>query len=166
MNTLSRSLFLGLATLLQSVSSVAFADCNTPAHRAFDFWAGQWQVKTADGKIAGKNNIQIEYGGCVLHERYTTERGYAGESLNIYDSARKVWHQTWVDSGGLLLVLEGGLRDGKMVLEGKTVGADGKVTQHRISWTPNRDGSVRQFWESTDDKGAWTVAFDGMYVRR
>jgi len=42
----------------------------------------------------------------------------------------------------------------------------GKRTRRRITWTPNDDGSVRQFWESTDDKGAWSVAFDGRHTRR
>jgi hypothetical protein len=42
----------------------------------------------------------------------------------------------------------------------------GKRTRHRITWTPNDGGSVRQFRESTDDNGAWSVAFDGRYTRR
>jgi hypothetical protein len=166
MNARRRIKLFTLFALLQVAAGVASAACDTTAHRAFDFWAGQWQVKTADGKVAGTNRIQREYGGCVLHEHYTTTRGYSGESFNIYDAPRKVWHQTWVDSDGLLLLLEGGLRDGKMVLEGQTLVADGKVTKHRITWTPNRDGSVRQFWESTDPKGAWTIAFDGVYTRQ
>ena len=112
------------------------------------------------------NSIKREIGGCVLHERYDTGRGYSGESFNIYDAARKVWHQTWVDSAGLLLLLEGGPRDGRMVLEGQTTGTDGKTTKHRITWTPNPDGSVRQFWESTATNGDWTVAFDGKYTRK
>ncbi len=32
--------------------SVGGAACDTPEHRAFDFWLGEWQVKTPDGKIA------------------------------------------------------------------------------------------------------------------
>ena len=150
---------------LCALANTASAACDTAAHRAFDFWVGQWQVKKTDGTLAGANRIEREYGGCVLHEHYTTAGGYSGESLNIYDAARKVWHQSWVDSDGLLLLLEGGIRDGKMVLAGQTIGEAGKVTKHRITWTPNRDGTVRQFWESTDDKGVWVTAFDGLYVR-
>ena len=157
---------LVVASALSIVVSVASAACDTPAHRAFDFWLGQWQVKQTDGKVAGTNRIAREYGGCVLHEHYTTARGYSGESLNSYDASRKVWHQSWVDSDGLLLLLEGGLRDDKMVMEGQTVGEDSKVTKHRITWIPNRDGSVRQLWESTDDQGKWVTAFDGLYVRK
>jgi hypothetical protein len=66
----------------------------------------------------------------------------------------------------LLLVLEGGIRDGSMVLEGKTTDPDGRSTQHRITWTPSADGSVRQLWESSDANGEWAVAFDGRYTRR
>lgn len=150
---------------LSIVPNVSAANCNESVNKAFDFWLGEWQVRTPDGKLAGSNRIEREYGGCVLHERYTTGKGYSGESLNIYDANRKVWHQTWVDSDGMLLLLEGGLKNGKMVLEGQTTGADGSISQHRISWTPNADGSVRQFWETTDAKGQWVVAFDGLYTR-
>jgi hypothetical protein len=144
----------------------ANAACDDPAYRQFDFWLGEWQVHTPDGKLAGTNRITREYEGCVLHERYTTPRGYAGESLNTYDPARRVWHQTWVDNEGALLLLEGRLIDGRMRLEGQNAGADGKLTKHRITWTPNPDGSVRQFWESTDPSGQWLTAFDGAYTKR
>ena len=93
-------------------------------HRQFDFWLGEWEVRTPDGKLAGTNRITREYGGCVLHERYDTGRGYSGESLNVYDAPRKAWHQTWVDNGGLLLVLEGAFRANRMVLEGEVRSAE------------------------------------------
>lgn len=142
------------------------AACDGPEHRAFDFWVGDWLVRTPDGKLAGSNRIEREYGGCVVHERYTTGRGYSGESLNTFDATRQVWHQTWVDTDGTLLLLEGGLRDGRMVLEGQSVNADKSVSKQRITWSLNADGSVRQLWEATDAAGAWTVAFDGTYTRK
>jgi hypothetical protein len=159
------------AVFALSVASIASAAagagaCDGSEQRQFDFWLGEWNVRTPDGKLAGVNSISREYAGCVLHERYSTGRGYSGESLNTYDAGRKVWHQTWVDDSGTLLLLEGGLRGHNMVLEGRTVGTDGQVTQHRITWTPNADGSVRQHWESTDDKGLWSTAFDGSYTRK
>lgn len=160
------SLMAVFSPAVVTAAPAAAPPCNTPEHRAFDFWLGEWQVRTPDGKVAGVNRIEREYDGCVLHERYTTDRGYKGESLNVYDASRKVWHQTWVDNSGLLLLLEGGLRDGKMVLEGSAAGADGKPVKHRITWTPNADGSVRQLWETTDDKGQWSVTFDGRYTRK
>lgn len=140
--------------------------CEGAEYRAFDFWLGEWQVHTSDGKLAGHNRIEKAQGGCVLHERYSTDRGYSGESLNIYDASRKVWHQTWVDNGGMLLLLEGGIVGGKMVMEGQTANPNAPATKHRITWSPNADGSVRQLWESTDATGDWTVAFDGKYTRK
>jgi hypothetical protein len=142
------------------------AACDDPSYRQFDFWLGQWQVHTPDGKLAGTNGITREYDGCVLHERYTTPRGYSGESLNMYDAARKMWHQTWVDNEGTLLLLEGRLIDGRMRMEGQITEGNGKITRHRITWTPNSDGSIRQLWESTDSKGQWITAFDGRYTKR
>lgn len=148
------------------VAPASAATCDDPAHRAFDFWIGEWEVHTPDGKLAGTNRIEREYGGCVLHEHYTTDRGYSGESLNIFDAGRGVWHQSWVDTDGVLLLLEGGLRDGKMVMRGKTAAAGAPPAEQRITWSPNTDGSVRQLWESKDGKGHWSVAFDGRYTRK
>ena len=140
--------------------------CDTPAYHAFDFWLGRWEVHTPDGKLAGRNHISREHGGCVLHEHYITEHGFDGESLNTYDAARGVWHQSWVDNSGTLLLIDGGLQDGRMVLGGAGIGPDGKPATQRISWTPNNDGSVRQLWESRDSAGSWSTVFDGHYTRR
>jgi hypothetical protein len=155
------------AFLIAMCSGVASAGaCDASEHRQFDFWLGEWNVHTPDGKLAGVNSIKREYDSCVLHERYSTPRGYSGESLNMYDAGRKVWHQTWVDTSGALLLLEGGLRAGSMVLEGQSVDTSGLITKHRITWTPNPNGTVRQHWESTDAKGKWITAFDGTYSRK
>ena len=157
---------LGLAAALVVSAPAVAAPCDTPPFREFDFWLGEWSVHTPDGKLAGVNRITREYGGCVVHERYETPRGYTGESLNVYDATRKRWHQTWVDSAGTLLLLDGAFAGGSMVLEGSSVGDDGKPVRHRITFTPNANGSVRQHWESTDASGKWTTAFDGTYTRR
>ncbi|MBI3229601.1 MAG: DUF1579 family protein [Burkholderiales bacterium] len=142
------------------------APCISAEHHAFDFWIGHWDVFKPDGSLAGSNKIEREYNGCVIHERYTTPHGFAGESLNAYDSARKVWHQTWMDNGGTVLLLDGGIQGNSMVLLGNGQDSAGKQIRHRITWTPKADGNVRQHWESTDEKGNWTTVFDGLYKRK
>jgi hypothetical protein len=163
-------LLLVLLPWLLAAAAVSAAEparrCDDPAHRQFDFWLGEWTVHKPDGVAAGTNRIEREYGDCVVHERYSTPSGYKGESLNVYDAGRQVWHQTWVDNSGLLLLLEGRLVDKSMVLEGETRGAEGTATKHRITWTPNPDGTLRQLWESTNAKGDWVVAFDGLYRKK
>lgn len=146
--------------------ALAAAPCSEPEFRQFDFWLGEWRVQATHGTMAGINKVDREYGGCVVHEHYVTGRGYSGESLNMYDAARKVWHQTWVDTDGLLLTLEGHLVGKNMVLEGQSLQPGGPAIKQRITWSPNADGSVRQLWESTDAKGQWAVAFDGLYTKK
>lgn len=173
--TLTRlaAVFLALTVLASGASAIQAAPCDGPEYRAFDFWIGEWDVHRPDGSLAGRNRIEKVYGGCALQETYAaTSAGaaatsYRGESLNAYDAGRKVWHQTWVDNSGLLLLLDGGLEDGKMVLQGTTLAPDGTATRHRITWTPNPDGTVRQLWESAEgaEGGTWTTAFDGLYRR-
>jgi hypothetical protein len=162
----TRALIALSFAFVASTSAVAAGACDAAEYRQFDFWLGEWQVHIPKGKLAGVNRISTEYGGCVVHEHYSGSGGFSGESLNTFDTGRKVWHQTWVDNSGTLLLLEGGLQGRSMVLQGQTVGADGQATKHRITWTPNADGSVRQLWESSEGNGPWSVAFDGIYTTK
>jgi hypothetical protein len=143
--------------------------CASAEYRQFDFWIGDWAV-SQNGEPAGVNSVHPVHGGCVIEENWqgTGEGGISGSSFNIYDRARGVWHQTWVDSSGSLLLLDGGLVDGSMVLEGQRPTRDGGgLANHRVTWTPNADGTVRQLWEASRDGGAnWSVVFDGLYVRQ
>jgi hypothetical protein len=141
------------------------APCDSEAHQAFDFWLGNWQVYKADGSLAGQNLISKDYRNCVLRERYSTPGGFTGESLNIYDQSRGVWHQSWVDNSGTLLLLEGNIVAGVMVLSGNGVTEAGKPQQHKISWTPNPDGSVRQHWQAKVADSDWVTVFDGLYKK-
>ena len=139
--------------------------CAAPESRQFDFWIGDWDVTRPDGKLAGANRIAPVY-GCVLHESWKAG-AFEGQSFNRYDASRGVWHQTWVDTGGNLLLIEGGLRGAAMVMSDATLpGKRDPQAVNEISWTPNADGSVRQLWRATRDGGkTWNVVFDGRYVR-
>ena len=143
--------------------------CAASEYRQFDFWHGDWDVRDASGKIVGRNRIVPVQGGCALQENWTGAGGVSGTSLNIYDNDRKRWHQTWVDSTGGLLQLDGGIVNGAMVLRGESVSTDApsKTALQRITWTPQPDGRVRQLWESSTDSGkTWSVVFDGIYSKR
>jgi dihydroorotase/N-acyl-D-amino-acid deacylase len=167
---ISRPLLALTAVSLFTASALsAQRPCADEASRHFDFWSGRWMVRAASGALAGHNTIRPLLGECALEEHYTTPSGYEGKSLNVFDASRGVWHQTWVDNGGLLLRLEGGYDGENMVMEGETVGADGAITLNRITWS-RVDGDpdvVRQLWEtSTDDGRTWTAGFDGRYIRQ
>ncbi len=141
--------------------------CSIGKYHQFDFWIGDWNV-TSNGQQAGTNSIHPIHNGCALMENWqgAGPDGVSGSSLNIYDQANDQWHQTWVDDSGTLLVLNGGMRDGSMVMQGERPAADGHgMTTHRITWTPNEDGSVRQLWEASQDGTSWTILFDGLYQK-
>jgi hypothetical protein len=169
LRTLAAALFCAVlhGVTAAQPAPAAPAPCSAATHRAFDFWIGDWDVRTPDGKLVGRNRIEAGYGGCALHERYETPGGYRGESLNAYDATRGTWHQTWVDTGGLVLRLEGGPVEGGMLLQGEGRARDGTRLRHRIRWTLLPDGRVRQLWETARGDGeAWPLNFDGLYQRR
>ena len=167
----TRALGLVLVSALMGAPALRFATaaneaCSAPEYRQFDFWLGQWEVRTPDGKHAGTNRITRILGGCVLQEHWSGAKGMHGASFNIYDAATGRWHQTWVDDRGTLLTLDGQLENGAMVLRGETRERDGATVAQRISWSKLANGHVRQLWETSRDGGAsWQVTFDGTYVR-
>jgi hypothetical protein len=135
----------------------------------FDFWLGDWDVFGPEGRQVGTNHVTRLFDGSgALHEHWHGSGGVEGRSLNAFDASRRVWHQTWMDSTGGVLLLDGGPQDGAMVLEGWGPAADDLdvVDRQRITWTREGD-EVRQVWESSSDDGkTWTLAFDGRYRRR
>lgn len=142
--------------------------CADIEHRHFDFWIGDWDVTVVgSGQVAGTNEITAVLGGCALLESYATPNGYVGNSYNIYDRTTGKWHQTWVDNAGTLLLLDGGVVDGRMVLSGPGKDQQGNDIINRITWTPHEDGSVQQTWDiSSDGGGTWTNSFDGLYRKK
>ena len=95
-----------------------------------------------------------------MREEWSGAGGGKGTSLNVYDTAQRRWHQTWVDDKGLVLLLEG---------ERPAPGGEGaaRTTRERITWTPQPSGRVRQLWESSSDAGkTWQVVFDGIYSKK
>lgn len=141
--------------------------CAKETFREFDFWIGEWEVRDADGKIAGENRISKEENGCAIVEHWKSANGGSGQSLNYFDPAANRWKQEWIGLG-LILHMEGGLRNGAMIMEGPLQ----YITQNRMTrlrgiWTLLVDGRVRQqFEESADDGITWLPWFDGYYTRR
>jgi hypothetical protein len=140
--------------------------CTGPEHRQFDFWLGRWEVASPAGRAQGTNEITRALGQCALRERWRGVGGMSGESLNTYDAARRVWHQTWVDDRGTVLLVDGGWRDSAMVMEGVLPGPGGRPQRQRIRWTPRSRDEVHQVWETSDDDGStWKTSFHGVYRR-
>jgi hypothetical protein len=143
------------------------AACTAPEYRQFDFWIGEWNVVGPRGGQAGVNRIESTLGGCVIQEHWQGTGGANGSSFNVYQASDKSWNQIWVDNQGHLLVLKGGMKDGKMDMEGETRRPSGETDRNRVTWEPLGKDKVRQLWTSSSDGGkTWTTVFDGTYTRK
>jgi tetratricopeptide (TPR) repeat protein len=139
----------------------------TPEHRQFDFWVGEWNVMNPQGQLAGTNSVQRVVDGCVIFENWAGSQGGSGKSFNYYDKNDSKWHQLWVGSGGGAVHFSGEYKDGAMRYQAVNLAANGTKTLQRMTFFKLEGDKVRQLWEtSTDDGKTWTVAFDGMYVKK
>jgi tetratricopeptide (TPR) repeat protein len=134
--------------------------------RQFDFWLGDWQVRSPEGTVVGQNSITVENNDCWIHEHWNGGLGGAGESFNYYNATTKKWHQTWVDDQGEIAEFDGDFRDGAMRLEGYRQGPGESRVPARLTLTPLADGTVRQLGENSMDGGkTWTVLYDLLYSK-
>ncbi len=154
-------LFLSVANAADQAPS-----CASPDHQAFDFWEGEWSVHNADGSLAGTNSIKKIQNNCVLEENWTSAKGgFTGTSLNFFNAEKKQWQQLWLDSSGGNLELSGSRIDNQMILRTvEAIDKDGNGYFHRITWTNNEDGSVRQLWETVTGDNI-SIVFDGLYSK-
>lgn len=162
-----------LCLLFFSVSAMSMAqnsDCNccTEHHKAFDFWVGEWVVTNPDGSPAGKNKIEKIQDNCILLENWASAKGkFTGTSQNFYNLKTRQWEQLWIDNQGSYLKLKGNRQGNQMILQSdEEQNKDGKSMFHRVTWTANDDGTVRQLWETFTEGQDPIVAFDGLYKKR
>lgn len=128
--------------------------CKTGAHFSdFDFWIGEWNVYSNDEKktFQGSNSVTRQHKDCLVMENWTSATGGDGSSMSYYDPVEDQWRQLWV-AGGYSIDYSGGLNDsGSMILTGKiNYYKTDQSNRFRGTWTPNADGSVRQFFERFD----------------
>jgi hypothetical protein len=136
--------------------------CSAPAYHQFDFWIGDWDTydMANPDSIVARNHVAPMLGGCALREVYEQNDGLRGESFSAWDAGRGMWHQSWVTNSGTVLLLDGGLKDGRMVLTATEHHRDGSTSLLRGIWW--QDGTnVREKAERSKDGGkTWTTAFD------
>lgn len=136
--------------------------------RAFDFWVGDWNVTTPDGKQTGTSHVEVISGGCALLENWRDVHGAEGKSLNTYDPQLKRWRQLWVGQFGAVTdYSRSEWHDGTLsfFVDAPMQGSRPPMLV-RLSFTPMAPDLVRQHSEqSTDDGKTWTTQYDFRYHR-
>ena len=161
-------LFLSLAILLTKGAYSQEIGCDSLAgFDEFDFWVGEWEVFDSTGTTkVGQSSIEKMESGCMIMENWTSADKITGTGLNYFNPVTREWRQVWVSASRYSIDIVGGIRAGAMVLEGSIYNFAGAVWDFRGTWTPNADGSVRQFLaQYNHDSEQWDPWFYGIYKK-
>jgi hypothetical protein len=132
-----------------------------------DFWIGSWDVETAEGKPAGKSQIDLILGSCIVLENWAGLNGYEGKSFNLFRSDTSTWEQIWVDNVGGITIFEGEAREADIYYRTQSKDPDGTPVLRKMTFFRKAPDQVRQLGESSKDEGkTWTVEYDLIYKRR
>ena len=146
-------------------AAVKSTPCAAPDYRQFDFWIGDWDVFDSDNLAIKVARVRVEpiLNGCVLRETYEAPDGHQGQSFSIFDASRQVWHQSWVTNSGQLLVVEGAMQAGAMILNGVDRAPDGKERRVRGIWKAASESVRESATRSTDGGLTWKPWFDLLF---
>jgi ketosteroid isomerase-like protein len=137
------------------------AFCSASEFRQFDFWLGDWDAfDVGKSAVVAHTRVDLILDGCVLREDYQGANGLEGRSFTLYDPTRKIWHQSWATNRGQLLIIEGRLEAGEMVLAGADRTTEGKEKRVRGTWKPTNSGVRETALVSTDAGSTWQPWFD------
>jgi hypothetical protein len=133
-----------------------------------DFWLGEWDARW--GEVGrGTNRLTRILGDRVIREEFSGGGATGrlnGLSLSVFDEARRIWRQTWVDDQGGYLELIGCVVDGWFSFA-RDAPEDGPAIRQRMVFRDVRPESFRWTWEiSTDGGASWDVRWEIAYTRR
>ena len=136
--------------------------------RRFDFWVGEWDVRTPQGQTAGSSSVLPVSGQCALLENWTSAFGTSGKSLNGYNRALGHWQQFWIGQDGSVTEYRESSWDGpSLVFLAPAAPGDTTHTERRLTFTPLSKDLVRQHGETSSDQGrSWRTSYDLYYHRK
>jgi hypothetical protein len=162
------NLYFSIAILPQDDGSQK--PCSSPEANQFDFWIGEWKVEwqnTDSTKAEGTNVVTSILGSCVIEENFSGKPGvdFMGKSFSVYNPAKRMWQQTWVDDQGGYMVFTGGMENDKMILSRKISKDEKGLIQRMIFYNISKD-EFDWNWESSENNGVtWTLNWKLHYSR-
>ena len=162
-------------TTIPSASGFASAVAVQPSgcaksekYRQLDFWLGTWAAAPWRSPLGTRNatsTVQPLLDGCLVLENYSGN-GYEGKSFNYFDPNLDQWRQVWVDNGGTISDVVGGLRDGVFELMGDGFNPRGVKITRRMTLRRIAPDTLRHTWETSTDGGKnWATVADVRYTR-
>ena len=133
---------------------------------SMDFWVGEWEVFTMEGKLAGTNRIEKVLGGAAILEHWANSAGIEGKSWFYWMADKQKWKQVWVTPDGAYKEKVAEAVEGGLLFTGTAFSPDGRSLPDRTRLTVYADGEVRQEIETSKDGGkTWTKGWDAVYRR-
>jgi hypothetical protein len=132
-----------------------------------DFWLGDWDATWAGGR--GRNRLRRIMRRKVIHERFDGTDGESGrlrgQSWSVFEPARRLWRQTWVDDAGSYFDLVGAQADGWFAFE-RAAPERGAEARQRMVFRDITDETFRWTWEFSADGGStWELRWEISYRR-
>jgi tetratricopeptide (TPR) repeat protein len=135
--------------------------------RQFDFWIGEWDVFTPQGRKDGTSVIQRFANGCGILENWAGTLGGDGKSINFYDPQTGKWFQYWIGADGNPQRYAGVFQAGALRYAGERPTQNGQTIIVRLTFFNVDANTVRQLSEQSTDEGkTWMINYDYKYVRR
>ena len=167
------SIILSLFTITPILSQdEGNSKCECDDCHQFDFWIGRWKVQweNSDSTTSeGKNTVNFILNGCVIEENFNGNPGidFRGKSFSVFNHAKKIWQQTWVDNQGGYLLFTGEFKDGKMALRTAPFQRNGQTFISRMVFKNITDNYLDWDWQrSSDDGKTWTDQWNIHYERK
>jgi hypothetical protein len=136
----------------------------TTPESQFDFWLGEWDCTWGEQE-KGSNRVERILEGKVIQENFSAP-DFTGLSVSAYDTERRLWCQTWVDSNGTYLDFTGGFEEGKMILTRDAI-VRGETCRQRMVWYDFQPDQFLWNWERSDDGGiTWRTLWHIRYTRK
>ncbi len=162
------------AAILVARTTFAQLPCSNPVYRQFDFWIGEWEAYSTNGKKAGDSKISVILDSCIILEEWTSATvvqglRYAGKSFNTYNTATKQWQQTWVDNaGGSNEYLQGKFENNKIIYASSLFPfTKDTMAIRKMTFTNVSPVKLRQHGEISKDNGVtWSTEYDLEYRRK
>ncbi len=133
---------------------------------SMDFWVGEWEVFTMDGKLAGTNRIEKVLDGAAILEHWENKAGIEGKSWFYWMADKRKWKQVWVTPDGSYKEKVPEAVEGGLLFTGTAFSPDGRSWPDRTRLTVYGEGEVRQEIETSKDGGkTWTKGWDAVYRR-
>ena len=128
----------------------------------FDFWVGEWDGDVGGG-LMGVNIVTRDHARRVIKERFSAPQ-LRGESVSVFNEARRLWCQTWVDDSGSYLLFVGRREADRMVLDGRR--PDGAPNGMRMVWDRITPDAFEWDYQRREADGSWSSQWHISYVRR